>query len=209
LKQFIAEHNRKDVIRQFDNERKFPKFLWEDRGWRVQFELSPVKEDAVSRRQEGARNVGAIHYGGGFIDLDQRIAKAINRKQRYGTIDKPLILVLNVIKDSIFCDDEMMKSALFGRSSITVELLEDGTHRTTPSRNGDGAWIKPQVGVINKRISGIWLVKGLTAFSLHETPSKVWMHPKANINVPPSKFNTPSMVFDEESMQMVQVNPEK
>lgn len=193
LKYFLNNHVK-------DHGNSASNTLWEYEGWKIRFgfvhagrKLDVIKE----AREEGRiRNIGSVMHSMRPIDLDVHMKNKADGKAKYGITDIPMVLVMNVVKEGMYCDQEMQLSALFGRLCVTVGLSQDGSHYEKPGRTLDGIWAHPKRGLRNRRIGAIWFLRNLNVFNVHEIESRLWLHPDAYQPFSEGHIKAPTMVLD-------------
>ncbi len=107
-----------------------PKMLWEHDGWSIVFHAIPKRQDA---RGKPGRLVGAVTKGLWVPASDRSVRAAVKAKGgRYGEMDRPYVVAVNVITDHL--DEIDLLNALFG-----TEFYEDrGSGPFVFGRAGDG-----------------------------------------------------------------------
>lgn len=180
IRRELSKLDYEAICRQIEATGEFPSWQWEKDGWKLKFTASPVKEEARTRRNENSRIIGAIQYPIKCINLDENIKKNVLRKvKKYGDLKMPFIIAVNIISESMFCDDYTIMSSLFGKETIQITSYANGTRTTRPGRTLDGIWIHPKMGVKNTRMSGLLVLSGLRSSTISEIKPVLWHHPKA------------------------------
>ncbi|MFY0640807.1 MAG: hypothetical protein JXR16_07150 [Bermanella sp.] len=169
---------------------------WEHDGWCLQIRPIPLKPE---RRSKSDNLVGIGSIGGGWVNSWTPIRKAIKLKGgRYGELDKPLIVAVNL--DSFHLDriDEMQ--ALYGEEQI---IFQRGSNpKSRMERAPNGAWYGEK-GPQYKRVSAAWLFNDLHASTLAVRKSTVYINPWANYQIPESLKIFPHATLNENKMNWV------
>ena len=136
-------------------------------NWKVTLSFSPVPAHLREiRKSEADGNVGIIQNPVRQINLDIEIKNVIETKaQKYGKLEHPFIIALNVISDNFFYDDETMLWALFGRPAAKFFVSDKGV-QVEGGRDWQGAFTRNS-GPINKGVSGVLVTSGMTAWNLN------------------------------------------
>lgn len=168
-----------------------PELHWQHEEWRVRFRPIPV---SVEARGKPRRLIGARGFGASWIDGWSPIRDAITSKaQRYGDLDLPLIIAVNV--DTFNLDPIDEAQALFGQEQFVFS-------RTNPDqeprmeRAPNGAWRGP-AGPRGKRGSGAWLFNNLSPYTLARRRHTLYVNPAANHPIPESFLVVPHMLVIE------------
>jgi len=203
----LSKLNYRSVCKQIELTGEFPTWQWEENGWKLKFRASPVKEEARMRRGNDSRIIGAIQYPVRRINIDEAIKKNVLRKvKKYGNLEIPLLIAVNVISESMFCDDYTIMNALFGKETIQISTCADGTHTTRPGRTLDGIWVHPKMGVKNTRMSGLLILSGLRSSTLNDVKPVLWHHPKARVPFEVKWLKITHRVYDPKTDRMQEVN---
>lgn len=161
------------------SESQLPTFQWRHGGWRVSFDAIPKKVEA---RGKGQRLIG-MHMGGArWVNSWQPIRDAIKHKGgRYGDLDRPLLIAVNVDCISVERIDEMQ--ALFGQEEFYFDQNNPGGEPIM-ERKPNGAWKGPQ-GAQFTRVSGAWIFHSTNCwnFALRPAPT-LYFHPLAKLPLP-------------------------
>lgn len=166
------------VCKQIETTNTRPKLKWEDRGWLFEFDVSPVNEDGLSRRTASSKNVGGVLHQMSVVTLNQELVRLVARKRKYGRMNHPLLLAINVVRGATWCDESEILDALFGKETVTISSHEDGSQHKRWSRTFNGIWVRSGRDWVNKDVSGIWILKDLSGWHL-QPDSTVWLHPMA------------------------------
>lgn len=175
-----------------DTYETLPEYLWQHEDWKLRLHAIPVKPEArgLKRRLIGVRSDGA-----GFIDGWTPIRDAIiNKTGRYGNLDLPLVIAVNV--DTFDLDPIDESQALFGQEQYIFTV---GTKYEKPqlSRAMNGAW-HGKSGARGKRCSGAWLFNNLSPYSLAKRGHTLYLNPWGNLQLPTNFLRMPhALVVDE------------
>lgn len=155
-----------------------PEFHWQHEGWHVRIHPIPVNVEARGKER---RLIGARSLGAGWVDGWTPIRDAVTFKaQRYGDLDLPLVVAVNVDTFKLNPIDEAQ--ALFGQEQFVF-------NRTNPDREPrmerapNGAWRGP-AGPRGKRASGAWLFDNLSPYTLARRRHTLYVNPDANHPIP-------------------------
>jgi hypothetical protein len=151
---------------------------WRHDNWDLQIRPFPLKPE---RRGKSTNLIGISGIGAGWLDSWTPIRDAVKYKGRkYGVLDKPLVVAVNL--DSFHIDrvDEMQ--ALFGQEEF---LLQGGGKEPIMQRAPNGAWYG-KAGPQYTRVSAVWIFSNLHASSLSSRKSTIYLNPWANIQIPGS-----------------------
>ena len=130
----------------------------------------------------------------------------MRKVKKYGNIKLPFLIAVNVISESMFCDDYTIMNALFGKETIQITTYADGTHTTRPGRTLDGIWVHPKMGVKNTRMSGLLILSGLRSSTLNDVKPVLWHHPKARVPFNVNWLRVTHRVHDSKTDRMKEVN---
>lgn len=137
--------------------RELPKYEWEHEGWSIVIEAIPKTEEARGRR--GVRPIGMTMGQPEWLSSDQSVKRAVENKDRYGLLQLPFIVVVNVLDD--FCDDIDVFSALLGKEKFSF-----GPGGARPAgRVPNGAWFG-RGGPVHTNISAVLIFQGLATATL-------------------------------------------
>jgi hypothetical protein len=173
------------IAESADNYAALPEYRWQHEDWQVRLRAIPVKPDArgLPRRLIGMRNFGA-----GWIDGWSPIRDAILAKsRRYGDLDLPLIVAVNV--DTFNLDSIDEAQALFGQEQFIYTV---GEQQDEPrfERAPNGAWRGP-AGPRGRRCSGAWLFSNLSPYTLARRRHILYANPWARLAVPTDFLRMP------------------
>ncbi len=168
-----------------------PELQWQHEEWRVRIRPIPVNVEARGKQR---RLIGARGFGASWIDGWRPIRDAvISKSRRYGDLDLPLVIAVNVDTFNLDPIDEVQ--ALFGQEQFVFS-------RTNPDqeprfdRAPNGAWRGP-AGPRGRRASGAWLFNNLSPYTLAKRRHTLYVNPAANHLVPNSFLVVPhKLVID-------------
>ncbi len=146
-----------------------PRWLYEDMDWQIIF--FPIPKKPEEKEKTNIRPIGTVLYEGVYLNLAKKIKNAIRDKStKYGEMDLPYIVAINVWDSNLVCDEEDIELALFGISPpYEVETYKGKL---------DGVWYGPE-GPRNRRISAIWVTVNLDHWRIAQIPPLVWCNPWA------------------------------
>jgi hypothetical protein len=208
LQRIVDGLNYDSVYRDIETDDTSPTVIWSSNDWEIEFTISPVTEEARARRTSGSGVVGSYRVGVKWINLHEQIQRGIERKAtKYGELPLPYLIILNVIHNSNFFDNNTMMSALFGEKQLTVTSFVDGTHSEKWHRSLKGAFVTPS-GPKNTRVSGVFALE--SAFPWQEGKnSKIWLHPHATRGFDTAWIRKPYMIHNPENDKMEECLPEE
>lgn len=158
-------------------------FAWRQEGWDVR--LRAIPKSARARGKPGVRPLGMF----GDIKVEEvdgvtPIRRALDEKAgAYGQLDFPFIIALGV--DWFTGRDQFdITGALFGRSQLEIEIIDDqpGSRRLT--RAPDGFWFGGNRW-LHQHVTGVLQVTSLhPARFAHANPT-LWLHPSPTHRVAP------------------------
>lgn len=157
---------------------RLPSMEWKHEGWILTVTALPCRPDARGRQR---RLIGAQNFGARWIDGWTPIRDAlITKSRRYGDIELPLVVAVNVRSHSLDQIDEMQ--ALFGQEQFVFHRDDLGAEpRMERARNG--AWIGP-AGPRSRRCSGAWLFHDVTPYTVSRRKHTLYVNPWASLQVP-------------------------
>ncbi len=141
-----------------------PTLTWDEQGCVLKF--TPIPKGPQFRGQPGARPVGAV------MPTEMRelrthddIRAAIEGKAtKYGNLDRPLVVAVNVLDD--FCDNADIRNALFGEEQVIAIRPADGQFRHEwGHRAPNGAWLG-RGGPRNRLVSAVSVTHQLSPSKL-------------------------------------------
>lgn len=157
--------------------------------------FTPIPKGPELRGQPGPRPVGIV------LPAEMRIVRthddiqaAIEGKAaKYGELDRPLIVVLNVMDD--FCDDQDIWNALFGEEQVVAIRQPDGRFRDEwGQRVPNGAWYG-RAGARNQLVSAVSIVHQLSASTLRTRAVTIVHNPWARNPLPVGAMPIPQLTI--------------
>lgn len=211
VEQKINEVDYDGVIATYGKDNSLPTIEWRQDDWEVNLRLSPVTEEARElRADENSRNVGIIQHPVRHIETDEQIKSKIEAKTKYGKLDLPFVVSINLMtEDGIFFDDRTMMSALFGKEQLVFYENSSGRMDATSTRNFQGAFVRPPGRPINTRVSGVIAMSGQVGWKRGKIKQKLWLHPWAEKPLPLDALNIPYAKYNEETKRMEGVDLKK
>jgi hypothetical protein len=135
---------------------KPPKFYFEHEGWQITFSAFPRSPE--KRGKPGIRPIGTQFFGVRWMRTWESIRDAVIRKgQKYGKLEMPLIVAVNVGEFHVDMIDIMQ--ALFGEEQFIVSI-ERPRSKPIMRRALNGLWNGPK-GIRYRRVSGVIIVPDL------------------------------------------------
>lgn len=153
LRRWIASLDYDIAFEQYRNRERLPEYDYEHDGWKIRFKPIPRGPE---RRGSGRRAIGA--FGGGVrpVKVLPGIRDAAKSKGgRYGELDLPLIVAINVEDRQV--DTSVERDALFGQLELVFDR-EDPNAEHRARRCRDGVWFGPH-GPQYTRLSGVWMFR--------------------------------------------------
>lgn len=174
-----------------------PSFDWSHDDWELSF--LPVAKSPALRGAPGVRPIGITMPEVQILETHKAIHAAVcNKATRYGSLDLPYLVAVNVVADHVDTIDVM--NALFGEEYVQIWLKADGWIAQAPGRKRDGAWFGP-TGPRNTRVSGVIVLKDLTQWTVHQAP--VLIHnPYATKPFPVDRWPLPQRVPDDQEARL-------
>lgn len=174
-----------------------PTFDWSHGPWLLTLRAIPLRPErrGLSKRLFGVFGDGA-RWSNGWEPLRAAVKKKANR---YGELDKPLVIAVNV--DSFHLDSIDEIQALYGEESW-VEVLGH-PERSGPRRKANGAWRGPK-GPQHRRASGVWFFNDLTPYTLATRRSTLYVNPWAHHSLPACMLAFPHKRLTEDELVSVQ-----
>lgn len=170
---------------------KVPTLTWTEQGCTLTF--TPIPKGPQFRGQPGARPVGMVMPQEMLqLHTNDDIKAAIDGKAtKYGDLDRPLIVAINVLDD--FCDDDDIWNALFGEEQVVLVRQANGQIRHDwGCRAANGAWRGPR-GARNRFVSVVSIVHQLTASTLRTRSVMLIHNPWAVHRLPLDAFPIPQL----------------
>lgn len=140
--------------------------------------FTPAPKGPEFRGQPGVRPVGVtMPAEGRQLRTQDDIRAAIEGKgTKYGELDHPLLVAVNVLDDLCHRDDVL--SALFGDEQIIAIRREDGSFREEWGRDQNGAW-RGRRGPRNEFVSAVSITHQLSPSILRSRSVEVIHNPWA------------------------------
>lgn len=172
---------------------RIPSFHWGHEGWDIYF-------DAIARPPAKCGQPGRIIAS--FTEVKWRneglpaISRAINNKAtKYGELDIPYVVAVNVIDDWLNKDDvDYIIDGLLGQLSSNTILRPDGSLMAWEKRAG-GAWFgsrEPQ----NTRVSAALMTLRLSPWEVATQPPKMFHNPWATRPLPICLWPLPHWIIN-------------
>lgn len=150
----------------------------------VVFEISIIPK--YKNRGETERLIGSQMYEAKWLNTKEAIRKVIEKKAtRYGELNKPFILAINVI--ALSCDTTDVMEALFGTEKYIYRFTENETLPPIFTRVNDGKF-SPK---INTRLSGVLVVENLNPWNIHNKIPVLYLNPWAKFPYEGKLLNLP------------------
>jgi hypothetical protein len=173
-----------------------PEYHWQHEDWKLRLRAIPVKPDARGLKR---RLIGIKGFGARFIDGWTPIRDAIlNKSRRYGELDLPLVVAVNV--DTFNLDPIDESQALFGQEQYSFAA---GSAHDEPrfTRAPNGAWRGPS-GPRGRRCSGAWLFSNLSPYTIAQRRHTLYLNPLGNLQIPPSFLLMPHAIVVDERIHL-------
>lgn len=171
-----------------------PERFWSHEEWEVTIRAIPLE---AKYRGTHEQMIGIRGNGATWIDSWTPIRNAIqNKTNRYGQLNFPLVVAVNVTSFKLNPIDEMQ--ALFGQEQFTFS--SNSLEAPHFSRAANGAWIGPK-GPRGKQCSGAWLCDKLTVNSLAKFGHTLYINPWANLSLPESMLVMPYSQVEEDQIK--------
>jgi len=160
-----------------------PELRWQHEDWHLTFRAIPRPMKA---RAKAGKLIGIRSSEARIIDGWSPIRDAImNKSRRYGSLDRPLVIAVNVNAFDLDEIDELQ--ALFGEEQFVFRT--DSEHMKL-ERKPNGAWIGPD-GPRYTRCSGVWMFGDLSPYSLVRLKHTMYLNPFAKFPVPAEFLTMP------------------
>ena len=132
-----------------------PTFTWQHEDCRIEFQALPRSPNR--RGDLSARVIGIMSTGAHWVATWLAIRNSVLAKgQRYGKLDKPLVVAVSANEFNVDRIDEMQ--ALFGQEQF---VFVRGEEEPRMERAGNGVWRGPK-GIRYKRISAVLIAAAFT-----------------------------------------------
>lgn len=175
-----------------------PSFDWSHDDWELSF--LPVAKSPDLRGAPDVRPIGITMPEVQILETHKAIRAAVcNKATRYGDLDLPYLVAVNVIAEHADTIDVM--NALFGEEYVEIRMKADGSIAQALGRKRDGAWFGP-TGPRNTRVSGAVVLNDLSEWTVHQAP--VLIHnPYANTPFPIDSWPLRQRVPDQQKARLV------
>lgn len=170
----------RDVLEKHGLE-SMPTLEWTHEGWTLAVRAIPLRPQ---HRGNDKRLVGASGDGVRWINTWEPLRAAVKAKaNRYGALDKPLVVAINA--ESFHLDPIDEAQSLYGEE-FWIEVIGH-PELSRPDRRQNGAWRGPK-GPQNRRASAVWFFNDLTPYTLATRRSTLYLNPWAH-NPGPSSMH--------------------
>lgn len=145
-----------------------PSHVYQEGEWKLHFEAYPKSKER--RSDPDSPNIGMVTTVVEDFEPWKTIQKAVHKKaSRYGTLDRPFLVAINV--GSFHIDIRDIMDGLFGQEQLLV-IGESVEARRMPN----GAWHGPN-GPQAKRVSGILVLRTWSIFRAGLSEAYLFHHP--------------------------------
>lgn len=175
LERWLATLKYEDVVKLWQSEDidALPKFAWRHEGWALTVE--PIPKSLERRGSADIRAIGMTLPEVRTLSLHEDVRKAVELKNRYGNLDKPFLLAINVT-DEFRVDKIDVMNALFGEETV---ILDRGGARPG-ARVPNGAWFT-KYGARNTKISAVMVYGNVGPWNANEREPWIVHNPWAKI----------------------------
>lgn len=150
-------------------------FSWSHEDFRLLLTPRPIN------RVKSKSLIGIASRGMAFSNSAKPLRDAITFKgSRYGELEFPLLIAVNFSTPFLDSDDEL--EALFG---LPLTQFTTNSLIAAQKRSHEGAWIGRK-GPKYTRVSGVWIFRGLSPYSLASRESTLYLNPWASKPLPAS-----------------------
>jgi hypothetical protein len=130
-----------------------PTYTWKHEDWNVL--VQPIPKSQAKRGSPDIRPVALnMPLAVSGVTADENVKRAVQAKNKYGVLDLPFLVAINIMTD--FCSQYDVMNGLFGHE--TVIFGPDGTR--PGGRLHDGAWDGPK-GPQNTTLSAVMVYRDL------------------------------------------------
>ncbi len=149
-----------------------PTYPWEHEGWSVL--IQPIPKPQEKRGSQDVRPVGlTMPVTVSALTADEDVKKAVQVKNKYGELDLPFLVAINMMAE--FCSQYDVMNGLFGHETVIF-----GPTGTRPGgRLHDGAWDGPR-GPQNTVISCVMVYRELKPWNMKNAVPWFVHNPWAN-----------------------------
>lgn len=177
----------------------FPRIELNQDGWIVEFVAIPKSPER--RGLENSTTIGSLSNGARWMSTWESIRDAVLKKgNRYGDIDKPLLIAVNVGQFNVDNIDSMQ--ALFGQEQFVFNSSDLGSEPRM-DRAPNGAWYGPE-GIRYKRISGVIISPDITPWTYSARNICLYVNPWANHNVSGALFQLSHAQVNGSTMEWIE-----
>lgn len=179
----------------------FPRIEINQDGWNVEFAAIPKSPE--KRGLENSSTIGSLSNGAQWLGTWESIRDAVLKKgNRYGDIDLPLLVAVNVGQFKVDNIDTMQ--ALFGQEQYIFNSNQlDAEPRFERAPNG--VWQGPK-GIRYKRVSGVIISPDITPWTYSARNICTYVNPWANYKVSGSLFQLSHAQVNGEKMEWIEGN---
>jgi hypothetical protein len=178
VRAFLELHLRRldpDHIAEIARTSGLPRWRFEHDGCTIWF--YPIPKGPDFRGRSGIRPIGLQSTGVRCLETPATIRAAILEKAgRYGDLEAPYIIAVNVIADLFRPSD--VAAALFGDEALIVQQDDTGRWREGFGRSRNGAWVNAS-GPRYTRVSAVLVCSELRPSNLHQSTACVYHNPWA------------------------------
>jgi len=165
LSKWLEGLNPESIIECFNQHGldALPKLLFSFEDWEIEFK--PIPKSVSVKEKTCADTIGLMTFDEWKgCTCKETIRDAIRKKaSRYGLLEKPYIIALNVI--TIRLDHTHVMEALFGTEQYTVSFESPSEHESRMTRARDGVLFGPD-GPQNTRVSAVLVVKSVNPWNI-------------------------------------------
>jgi hypothetical protein len=194
LQRWLCELDRGEVSLLYREQRydELPRLTLEEHGCFLTF--TPIPKGPQLRGQLGVRSVGIVMPTEmQTLSTHEDIRAAIEGKAtKYGELDLPLVVAVNVLND--FCDRDDIWNALFGEEQIQVTRHEVGNFDHKYCRMPNGAW-RGRAGARNQLVSAVCVTHQLSPSSLRSSSVDLVHNPWAFNLLPATALASPQLTI--------------
>jgi hypothetical protein len=143
-----------------------PKKEFDLEGWKIRFTAIPRSEQ--KRGSESDSIIKVRFSGAQWVDSSSPIRKKIKDKAtRYGDIDRPYVIAVNIDDPAI--DEIDIMDALFGDEALQLHVDQEGKESTNMVRLPEGAWVY-RTEQINTRVSAVLIGADVKPWRVAQAP---------------------------------------
>jgi hypothetical protein len=147
--------------------------------------LCPIPK---TRRGFPGRFIGSGPSTSGWLDTSSKIRKDLIKKAcKYGPLDSPLLVAINVISVNPERDD--IVNALFGTEIVEVLIFNDASRESHHSRQKGGVWNRTRY----RRLSSVLWANSLGPWNVGNRSLEIVKNPWAYRPLPDLGFQLPTL----------------